>query len=143
VQAETPKVKRKLKYPQNFTGATGRRKTATARVRLQKGSGVFQVNGRELDEYFKLEQDRQAVLDPLRVTNSLGKYDVHCNVLGGGLTGQSGAILLGIARALVKADGGSEHALRAEGFLTRDAREVERKKYGQRGARRRFQFSKR
>jgi small subunit ribosomal protein S9 len=108
-----------------------------------KGTGLIQINDRELDDFFVRDVDRQAVLEPLRVSRSLGKYDVHCKVQGGGITGQAGAVLLGIARALLVAEPDVEPLLRAEGLLTRDPREVERKKYGQRGARRRFQFSKR
>ena len=122
---------------------TGRRKRAVARVRLVKGQGVFQVNGRELDDYFVREQDRQEVLNPLRTAKALGRYDVFCNVSGGGFSGAAGAVVMGIARALVRAEPEAEPVLRAEGFLTRDARMKERKKYGQRGARARFQFSKR
>ncbi|MFC1707581.1 30S ribosomal protein S9 [Planctomycetota bacterium] len=135
--------KRELKYPQGFFNGTGRRKTSVSRVRLYRGTGVFQINGRELDDFFQREQDRQAVLDPLRAAGELGKYDVHCDVHGGGTSGQSGALVLGIARALVKGHPDVESVLRSGGYLTRDARVVERKKYGQRGARRRFQFSKR
>ena len=128
--------------PQKFLG-TGRRKTAVARVRLTKGNGIFQVNGRDLDDFFVRDEDRQAVLTPMRIAKVLGKFDVHCTVNGGGFTGQSGGIVLGIARALLKAEPDCEPLLRAEGLLTRDARMKERKKYGQRGARARFQFSKR
>jgi len=122
---------------------TGRRKEAIARVRVARGTGIFKVNGRELDEYFVREQERQEILNPLRAAKALGRYDVHCNVIGGGFSGQAGAIVLGIARALVKAEPEVEQALRQEGFTTRDARMKERKKYGQKGARKRFQFSKR
>jgi len=128
--------------PTKYLG-TGRRKTSVARVRLMKGNGVFQVNGRDLDDFFVRDEDRQAVLTPLRIAKALGRYDVHCSVNGGGFTGQAGGIVLGIARALLKAEPESEPALRAESLLTRDARMKERKKYGQRGARARFQFSKR
>ncbi|MHC4390860.1 MAG: 30S ribosomal protein S9 [Planctomycetota bacterium] len=134
---------KKLLYPQNHTRGTGRRKAAVARVRLLKGTGLFQINGRELDDYFGRLTDRQAVLAPLRAVRALGKYDIFVRAHGGGMTGQAGALVLGIARALIRAEPEAEAVLRAEGFLTRDAREVERKKYGQRGARRRFQFSKR
>jgi small subunit ribosomal protein S9 len=128
--------------PQKFLG-TGRRKKSIARVRLTKGNGIFQVNGRDLDDYFVREEDRQAVLNPLRTAKALGRFDVRCTVNGGGFTGQAGGVVLGIARALIKAEPECEQALRAEGLLTRDARMKERKKYGQRGARARFQFSKR
>lgn len=122
---------------------TGRRKTSVARVRILPGSGKLLINKRELDKYFTEEVDREHVLAPLKKVGALGKYDVFVNVHGGGTTGQSGAILLGLARALVGADAESESMLRDAGYLTRDARRVERKKYGRRKARRRFQFSKR
>jgi small subunit ribosomal protein S9 len=128
--------------PEKFIG-TGRRKKSIARVRLMKGTGVIQVNGRDLDNFFVREEDRQAVLGPLRTARALGRYDVICTVDGGGFTGQAGGVVMGIARALIKAEAEAESLLRAEGFLTRDARMKERKKYGQRGARARFQFSKR
>lgn len=122
---------------------TGRRKTSVARVRIMPGSGKLQINKRELDKYFTEHIDREHVLAPLKKVGALGKYDVFVNVKGGGTTGQSGAILLGVARALLAADKESESLLRDAGYLTRDARRVERKKYGRRKARRRFQFSKR
>jgi len=122
---------------------TGRRKTAVARVRLVPGSGKVLINKRPLDVYFTEPQDRNDVLAPLSVTNTLNQYDVLVNVRGGGHTGQAGAIRLGVARALVAADERFESPLREHGFLTRDARIVERKKYGRRKARRSFQFSKR
>lgn len=128
--------------PEQFRG-TGRRKTACARVRLKKGTGLFQLNGRDLDDYFVRDEDRQAVLAPMRAGKALGRYDVFATCIGGGFTGQAGAVVMGIARALVKAEPETEAPLRAERFLTRDARMVERKKYGQKGARGRFQFSKR
>jgi len=123
--------------------ATGRRKNAVARVRLAPGSGKMIVNNRELLDYFKRETLKMIIEQPLSVTETLGKYDVIAHVKGGGLTGQAGAVLLGIARALVKADEEFRSVLRKNGFLTRDPRMVERKKYGQPGARKRFQFSKR
>jgi small subunit ribosomal protein S9 len=122
---------------------TGRRKTSVARVRLMAGSGVFKVNERDLDNFFNREDHRQTVNAPLQVTKTLGKYDVTVNVNGGGITGQAGAAALGIARALMKADQTLEPALRENSMLTRDSRMKERKKYGRRGARRGFQFSKR
>lgn len=122
---------------------TGRRKTSVARVRLMAGSGVFKVNDRDLDNFFHRDDHRLIVNAPLRVTKTLGKYDVAVNVNGGGITGQAGAVSLGIARALMKADTTLEPALRENSMLTRDSRMKERKKYGRRGARRSFQFSKR
>ncbi len=122
---------------------TGRRKTSVARVRLMIGNGAFHVNDREMDKFFHREDHRQTANAPLRVTKTLGKYDVAVNVDGGGITGQAGATLLGVARALLKADATLEPVLRENGMLTRDSRMKERKKYGRRGARRGFQFSKR
>jgi small subunit ribosomal protein S9 len=122
---------------------TGRRKTAVARVRLTSGSGRFLVNQRELAQYFPLETLRLTATGPLRATNMLDKIDVIVTVRGGGPSGQAGAVSLGLARALVRYDTAHEPALRDGQFLTRDSRKVERKKYGQPGARRRFQFSKR
>jgi small subunit ribosomal protein S9 len=132
-----PKVKR------NYTWGVGRRKTAVARVRIAPGSGKIQINGRELNDYLTAERDRKAIFGPLEVTNTGGKLDIFVNTDGGGLTGQAGAIVMGLGRALAKYDSTLEVALRNGGFLTRDSRMKERKKYGQRGARRRFQFSKR
>lgn len=122
---------------------TGRRKSAVARVRLIPGEGKILINKRGLDEYFSEPQERLAVRESLMATNTEGSFDVFVNVRGGGHTGQAGAIRLGVARALIKANSRYEPALRDKGYLTRDARVVERKKYGQRKARRRFQFSKR
>ena len=124
--------------------ATGRRKKAIAQVSLIPGSGNFTVNGKTLDEYFGLETLRYICRQPLESTNSTGKYDVIVKVIGGGFTGQAGAIRHGIARALVIADQEANKAtLKAEGFLTRDPRMKERKKYGLKKARRAPQFSKR
>lgn len=123
--------------------ATGRRKNAIARVYLKPGTGKIIVNDREVLEHFKRDTLQMIIEQPLVVTESMGKYDIKAHVLGGGLTGQAGALLLGIARALVKADEDLKSTLRRNGFLTRDPRMVERKKYGQPGARKRFQFSKR
>jgi small subunit ribosomal protein S9 len=114
-----------------------------ARVRLRPGDGAFQVNGKAFEEYFRLEKDRQSIVKPLEATGARKKMDVFVNVYGGGTTGQAGAIVLGVARALKECDSDYESVLREGNFLTRDSRKVERKKYGQRGARRRFQFSKR
>ncbi|HUU91917.1 MAG TPA: 30S ribosomal protein S9 [Phycisphaerae bacterium] len=122
---------------------TGRRKSATARVRLMPGNGKILINKREVNAYFTEEKDRASVLSPLIATDTLTSYNVGVNVKGGGTTGQADAVKLGIARALKKADPSLEQALREGKFLTRDPRMVERKKYGQKGARKRFQFSKR
>lgn len=122
---------------------TGRRKTAVARVRLAPGSGKITINRRPLDNYFPLDTQRTVVCQPLTVTGTTDKLDVRVNVVGGGPNGQAGATRHGIARALLKFDANLRPALKAEGFLTRDPRERERKKYGQPGARKRFQFSKR
>jgi small subunit ribosomal protein S9 len=122
---------------------TGRRKTAIARVRLKKGTGRVVVNGLDYEKYFDAVQDRLMVLSPLQTAKAVNRFDVFSNCSGGGKTGQAGAMILGIARALLKADSTSELPLRDAGFLTRDGRMKERKKYGRRGARRGFQFSKR
>jgi small subunit ribosomal protein S9 len=122
---------------------TGRRKTAVARVRLLPGAGKLLINGRELDKYFTEEKDRESARSPLVATKQLTTYDIFVNVSGGGPTGQADAVKLGVARALKKADSSLEGALRDGGFMTRDPRMKERKKYGQKGARKRFQFSKR
>ena len=123
--------------------AVGRRKTSTARVYLQAGDGTITVNGREAPDYFPQDARRRALLMPFEVTDSLGEYDVKVNANGGGLTGQAEATRLGIARALVKIDEEMKKPLREAGFLTRDDRMVERKKYGQPKARKKGQFSKR
>ena len=128
---------------QTFIWGTGRRKSAVARVRVAAGSGKVEVNGRALNDYFSSERDRKAIFGPLEVTNTGGKMDIIVNATGGGPTGQAGAIIMGLGRALLRFDTTLEPALRNAGFLTRDSRMKERKKYGQRGARRRFQFSKR
>lgn len=122
---------------------TGRRKTAVARVRLAPGTGKITVNGRVFDVYFPTEALRMQVAQPLAVTETTAKYDVRANVTGGGPNGQAGAVRHGIARALLKVDAAFRPALKAQGLLTRDPRMRERKKYGQPGARKRFQFSKR
>ncbi len=123
--------------------ATGRRKNAVARVMLSPGTGKIVVNGHEVLDYFKRETLKMIVEQPLVVSDTMGKYDVKANIDGGGLTGQAGALLLGIARALVSTDEELKPVMRKHGFLTRDPRMVERKKYGQPKARKRFQFSKR
>jgi len=122
---------------------TGRRKEAVARVRLAPGSGKITINGRPIENYFVLESQRVWATHPLAVTDTAGKFDVRVNVTGGGLSGQAGAVRLGIARALLSSDPSLRPQLKAEGLLTRDPRVKERKKYGQPGARKRFQFSKR
>lgn len=122
---------------------TGRRKSSVARVRIKPGTGMLLINRRELDDYFTREQDRKAVLAPLRAVEAEKSFDVFINVRGGGITGQAGASLLGVARALKNFNDSYTQALRDGGHLTRDPRMVERKKPGQPGARRRFQFSKR
>jgi small subunit ribosomal protein S9 len=122
---------------------TGRRKHSVARVRLIPGQGAIQVNEQPILDYFKRETLKMLIEQPLALTETLGKYDIHANVNGGGLSGQAGAMLLGIARALLKADADYRAKLKKAGFLTRDPRMKERKKYGQKGARKRFQFSKR
>lgn len=122
---------------------TGRRKTAVARVRMRPGSGKFLIQDREINHYFSEPSDRNDVVAPLRATGTFGKFDIFIKVTGGGRTGQAQAILLGVARALLKIDSNHLIALRDGRFLTRDSREVERKKPGQPGARKRFQFSKR
>ena len=122
---------------------TGRRKTAVARVRLASGSGKILVNGRAFENYFPSEALRVVVTQPLMRTETTSKFDVHVNVKGGGPSGQAGAVRHGIARALLQADGNLRPTLKADGFLTRDSRMKERKKYGQPGARKRFQYSKR
>jgi len=126
-----------------FWWGTGRRKAAVARVRIRPGKGEFKINNREIDEYLSEPRDRTDVVAPLTATNTTGKLDVFVNVKGGGYMGQAQAILLGVARALKVYDCSLEETLRNNGYLTRDARSVERKKPGQPGARRRFQFSKR
>ena len=122
---------------------TGRRKKSVARVRLYPGTGAITINGRDIDDYFGLETLKLIVNQPFGVTANEGKFDVVANVKGGGLDGQAGACLHGISRALLQIDQSNHNALKANGYLTRDSRMVERKKYGRRGARRRFQFSKR
>ena len=129
--------------PGGYYWGTGRRKSAVARVRIKPGKGKLLINKKDLKEYFVREQDRKAVLAPLVAVDAEKSFDVFINVKGGGTTGQAGASLLGIARALKIYDENYIQALRDGGHLTRDPRMVERKKPGQRGARRKFQFSKR
>ncbi|HEX3857852.1 MAG TPA: 30S ribosomal protein S9 [Verrucomicrobiae bacterium] len=130
------------KTTNEFLG-TGRRKTAVARVRLATGSGKITVNRRTFENYFPLETLRAVIIQPLTVAGSLEKFDVRVNVAGGGPNGQADAVRHGISRALIKFDAALRPPLKAEGLLTRDPRMRERKKYGQPGARKRFQFSKR
>lgn len=123
--------------------ATGRRKSSVASVVMSAGKGDITVNKRPLDKYFPRPTLRMVIRQPLEFTGMAGKYDITAKVRGGGLTGQAGALKLGISRALVKLNSDLRPRLKKEGFLTRDPRETERKKYGQPGARKRFQFSKR
>ena len=125
------------------TKTVGRRKCAVARVYLKEGNGAIIVNGRDYKEYFGAETLQYVVTQPFVLLNITDKYDVNCNLDGGGVKGQAEALRLGITRALIKIDAESKSALKADGFTTRDPREVERKKPGQPKARRRFQFSKR
>ena len=127
----------------NIAIGTGRRKTAVARVFVRDGSGKIVVNGQDVKDYFVTAEQIQIVQQPLLVTSMGAKYDVLINVQGGGMNGQAAACLHGISRALVQIDPDARTSLKANGYLTRDSRMVERKKYGQKGARRRFQFSKR
>ena len=126
-----------------FTWGLGRRKTAVARVRVRPGAGGFLVNGRPYAEFFPTLQTQVRTQAPLQVTGTAGTYDVFCNVNGGGPTGQSDAVMLGLARALKTINPGFDDVLRQNGMMTRDSRMKERKTYGRRGARRGFQFSKR
>lgn len=149
--AKEKKAKKAKKKPKDKTRpdeggyiwGTGRRKRSVARVRIRPGKGKLLVNKKKVDDYFARRQDRDAVVAPLKATDKTEAFDVFVNVRGGGTTGQAGATMLGIARALRNYDVGLLKVLRDGGYLTRDGRMVERKKPGQRGARRRFQFSKR
>lgn len=147
VVADIPEVKTGPNEPKPKSGGyywgTGRRKSAVARVRIRPGSGTFLINGREIDNFFTEPQHRNQAVAALKATKADGNFDVWVNISGGGITGQAGAILLGVSRALKEYDAAFEAILRDKGYLTRDPREVERKKPGQPGARRRFQFSKR
>jgi small subunit ribosomal protein S9 len=127
----------------NIAIGTGRRKTAVARVFVREGSGKVVVNGKDLKDYFITDEQIRVVRQPLLVTANDNKFDILISVSGGGMNGQAAACLHGISRALTQIDPDTHTALKANGYLTRDSRMVERKKYGQRGARRRFQFSKR
>ena len=123
--------------------ATGKRKTAIARVWMKEGSGAFTVNNRNFDDYFTRDVLKKIIQQPLEITNQMGKFDFYVNVDGGGIAGQADAVKHGISRALCEFDAELRPALKKAGFLTRDSRMKERKKYGQPGARKRFQFSKR
>ena len=129
--------------PANTNYGTGRRKTSTARVHIKPGTGAIRVNGRSLDEFFGRQTARMIVRQPLQTVEMLDRFDVDANVRGGGTTGQAGAIRHGLTRALIDHDETLRRPLRVAGFVTRDAREVERKKVGLRKARRGTQFSKR
>lgn len=129
--------------PENKYYATGRRKTAIARTWLKPGSGEIIINDRPAEDYFPIETTRQDVMQPFKLTNTLGSYDVRATVVGGGIAGQAGAVRHGITRALVSANPDFRAVLKKAGFIKRDPRVKERKKYGQKGARARFQFSKR
>ena len=123
--------------------ATGRRKTSVAQIRMRKGSGVFKINGKDFTDYFPSLSMQNTILRPLEIANSVHGFDLEAKTSGGGITGQAGALRLAISRALVETDEALRGSLRAEGLLTRDPRMKERKKSGQPGARKRFQFSKR
>jgi small subunit ribosomal protein S9 len=146
---KTPVVKKdKTAAPKKAIAAdakygTGRRKNAIARVWVSRGTGKIIVNGKEFEKYFARPVLRMMIHQPFAALNTLGNYDVHCTVVGGGLSGQAGAVRLGLSRALDQFDETFHTPLRQGGFLTRDSRVVERKKYGHKKARRSFQFSKR
>ena len=123
--------------------ATGRRKSSIARVELKKGKGNFLVNGRDFDEFFNRETQKMIIQKPLKLLGLDGQYDISVNVTGGGTTGQAGAVRLGISRVLEKINSDYRPELKSNGMLARDSRQVERKRYGQPGARKKFQFSKR
>ena len=122
---------------------TGKRKNAIARVRLQPGSGKLLINSKPIENYFGRETSRMIIMQPFELTQTIGRFDIFVNVQGGGLSGQAGAIRHGISKALLEVDSAYRSTLKAAGFLTRDSRVKERKKYGKRGARASFQFSKR
>jgi small subunit ribosomal protein S9 len=123
--------------------ATGKRKTSIARVYMKPGDGKITINKKDINDYCSRETSKMIIQQPLELTNNVGKYDIYVNVCGGGISGQAGAIKHGITRALIKVDPKLRPTLKKVGFITRDSRIKERKKYGQRGARARFQFSKR
>ena len=128
---------------ENVYYATGRRKTAISRTWLKPGSGEIIINNRPVKDYFPVEATREEMLQPFKITNTLGSYDVKATVVGGGIAGQAGAVRHGITRALVSVNPDFRLSLKKAGFIKRDPRVKERKKYGQKGARARFQFSKR
>jgi len=128
---------------ENIYYATGRRKTAIARTWIKPGSGEVTINNRPVEDYFPIEATREEMIQPFKITNTLGSYDVRVTVVGGGIVGQAGAVRHGITRALVSVNPDFRLTLKKAGFIKRDPRVKERKKYGQKGARARFQFSKR
>ncbi len=138
-----PKTKKQIPDKGGFIWGVGRRKSSVARVRIKPGSGTLLINDKKIDDYFSLTQDKQTALAALKCCDVESNFDIYVNVDGGGTTGQAGAVLLGIARALANYDEAFLKPLRENSLLTRDGRMKERKKPGQRGARRRFQFSKR
>ena len=142
ISTDVKKNKVKLDFKESKY-ATGRRKESIAKVWTKKGSGNFHVNGKKMDEYFLKQNLQTAILRPLTITKRENEYDVRCSVKGGGLTGQAGAIIHGLARTLVLYEPDLKSTLKKENLTTRDSRTVERKKYGRRKARRSFQFSKR
>ena len=135
--------RRSSPLPSAQVNTTGRRKTAVARVRMALGTGQITINGRTFENYFPRGILQRQIMQPIEAVDSVGRYDIVARIHGGGLAGQAGALRHGISRALEKQDGNLRSTLKRAGFLTRDARKKERKKYGQRGARARFQFSKR
>jgi len=132
-----------VQVEKNAFYSTGRRKRAIARVWMMPGTGKIAINRREIDDYFGRATSKMVLRQPLELTETLGRYDIYINVSGGGLSGQAEAIRLGVTRSLMKINAAFRPALKKAGYVTRDPRIVERKKYGQRGARARFQFSKR
>ena len=137
------KNQKKLRYNMDYISTVGRRKTSVARLYMKPGKGLFTVNGKDLDKYFSSELLRLIVEQPLKLVDALKSFDFKVNIHGGGLKGQAEAVRLAVARALVKNDDEIRSILKKEGFLTRDPRMVERKKYGRRKARRAFQWVKR
>lgn len=129
--------------PEKTFYATGRRKTSIARIRMKPGDGKFEVNAQDLNKYFKLETAKMMIFQPLELTGTVGQFDIAVNVQGGGMKGQAGAIRHGITRSLLTVKDEFREPLKKAGLITRDPRKKERKKYGQKGARKRFQYSKR